>query len=268
MRYTTYSEKEKNIVKNGITAIQKVLMGTDSDAKLSLLFCLDRYLDPYFGYKLPYEKEIYDLLETVIISPNILSVKEDAIDLLTSYGGGPFPVLEKNFDMIEEILKPDVRYAINLHKENQLISALLKKCLDIFDDSQKTYETIPQINNSITGEFPKTAIVIYNIEGTTEFDSYFTNAIDGKWITENGKWKVDINQSNDSCIKGIIYNMETSSSRRLFKKGIFCFSIYLDKEEANLLYQFGPKWGRCISYKLSLKDQKSILGEAETIWVV
>lgn len=93
MRYVTYSENEKDIVEKGLTEIQKILMGTDDEAKARLLFCLDKYLDPYYGYNLPYSNEIFDLLEAVVISPNSIDIREDALNLLISYAGGPFPII-------------------------------------------------------------------------------------------------------------------------------------------------------------------------------
>ena len=62
MRYVSYSKEEMNIVEGGISGIQRVLMGSDSDQKRSLLFCLDRYMDPYYGYQLPFREEIIKLL--------------------------------------------------------------------------------------------------------------------------------------------------------------------------------------------------------------
>ncbi len=115
MRYITYSKNEENIVEKGVTAIQTVLMGTDSDAKASLLFCLDKYLDPYYGYNLPYVNEIYDLLETVVISPNTIDIREDALDLLISYAGGSFPIIEKHYDSLPEEIKADTKYAVNMY---------------------------------------------------------------------------------------------------------------------------------------------------------
>lgn len=125
MSYVSYSEKEQNIVKSGIVPIRNVLMGTDTNAKLSLLLCLDKYLDPYYGYNLPYEQEILDLLEEVIISPNAIEVLEDALNLLISYAGGPFPILEKNLDTLPETIKPNAKYAVNMYEENNIIKSVL-----------------------------------------------------------------------------------------------------------------------------------------------
>ena len=101
-------------------------MGTDDDAKASLLFCLDKYLDPYFGYNRSYTDEIVDLLETVVVSSNSMDIREDALDLLTSYAGRPFPILEKHYDGLPEAIKPNVKYAINLNAKEVYLSYIFE----------------------------------------------------------------------------------------------------------------------------------------------
>jgi len=110
-----YSNKHIEIVKNGIEAISKILNGKDTSEKESLLFCLDRFLDPYYGYNLPHKNEIEELLQNVIINVNPIGVKEDALQLLTDYCWPPFTVLENNLSKIEPELLPNVKYAINMN---------------------------------------------------------------------------------------------------------------------------------------------------------
>lgn len=74
MSYVSYTAKEREIVKSGITAIREILMGEDAERKRSLLLCLDYYLEPDYGYRLSYEDEIYQLLQTILITPNELEV--------------------------------------------------------------------------------------------------------------------------------------------------------------------------------------------------
>lgn len=116
-KFITYSSSEKELVKEGFAAVEKVLTGTDTEAKERLLLCLDYYMDPYFGQKLPYEPDLIHLLETVLISDNIVSVKEDAIQLLCDYTLPPYPVLQSDFERIEDELKPDVRYLISRQED-------------------------------------------------------------------------------------------------------------------------------------------------------
>lgn len=119
-RSVFYDKSHQDIVKNGIEAISDVLNGDNMADKESLLLCLDKYLDPWFGYKLPYESQIFDLIEQVVVNYNTKAVKEDALNLLTSYSYPPFIVLENNLDKIEDSLMPDVLYAINMDKEFEL----------------------------------------------------------------------------------------------------------------------------------------------------
>jgi hypothetical protein len=117
VKAVSYHKSHEEIVEKGVSAIAEVLKGTNDAEKESLLFCLDKYLDPWFGYKLPYANEIFKLLEYVVIDTNTIPVKKDALQLLTDYAWPPFSILEENIDKIEDGLIEDVRYAINMDKE-------------------------------------------------------------------------------------------------------------------------------------------------------
>ena len=112
--FISYNKGHMEIVNKGIDAISEVLYGTDMAEKESLLYCLDRYLDPWFGLKLPFEKELFELFQYVLISPNAMSVKEEALFLLENYSWPPFPILENNLDKIEPELMEGVEYVINM----------------------------------------------------------------------------------------------------------------------------------------------------------
>lgn len=117
VRYVTYTNDDKEIVKKGIPAIWEVLMGEDADKKRSLLFCLDWFMDPYYGQDISaIESDLIGLLQTVIISNNEIDVKEDALQLLQDYTWGPYEILEQNYGYIEDGLKSDVDYVINMHR--------------------------------------------------------------------------------------------------------------------------------------------------------
>ena len=113
----TYNENHIAIVKDGISSIKSVLKGNNFQEKESLLFCLDKYLDPWYGYNLPYANEIFELLEYVVIEPNNKDIKEEALHLLQVYSWPPFKILENNLDKIEQELISDVKYIINMDKE-------------------------------------------------------------------------------------------------------------------------------------------------------
>ena len=109
-RAVTYTEDDRAIVRQGIEAINKVLLGNDADRKRSMLFCLDWFMDPYYGQDISdIKEELIELLQQVIVSPeNETDVKEDALGLLMDYEWGPFPILEEHFDELEEELNQDM----------------------------------------------------------------------------------------------------------------------------------------------------------------
>ena len=115
MRSVSYSSEHIEIVNSGIEAISAVLNGNDIIQKEGLLLCLDRFLDPYFGYDLPFKDEIKILLQNVIVSENPIEVKEDALQLLSDYEWPPFTILENNLSKIEKELLPNVEYVINMN---------------------------------------------------------------------------------------------------------------------------------------------------------
>lgn len=97
----TYNESHKNIVCGGIDKIRAVFAQGDNGEILSLLLCLDFYLDPYYGHKLPYENEVFDLLQETAVKSSDYDVTEDCLNLLSSYSYPPFTVIEKNIDSIK-----------------------------------------------------------------------------------------------------------------------------------------------------------------------
>lgn len=81
-----YGTEEKELVKQGIEAIRKVLCGKDSNAKRRLLFYLDQYLDPYYQNDLTkLYKPLKKLLQELMISDNEADVIEEAQHLLEEY---------------------------------------------------------------------------------------------------------------------------------------------------------------------------------------
>ncbi|WP_052085588.1 hypothetical protein [Clostridium sp. HMP27] len=99
--FVTYTNKHSCIVKGGIEAINKVLNGTGEAEKRSLLFCLDKYLDPYYGYNLPYFDDIIMLLQDHLFLTNIKEVKEDILQLLGDYATKSLDYLATRIDELE-----------------------------------------------------------------------------------------------------------------------------------------------------------------------
>ena len=120
-RHVEYTEKDREIVRKGIAEIAKILMGTDADRKLSMLLCLDWFMDPYYGQDIStFHDDLVDLLQTVIISPNDDDVIEDAIGLLIDYEWPPFPIIEQNKALIPQKFQGDIAYLLNMDSASEM----------------------------------------------------------------------------------------------------------------------------------------------------
>ena len=109
MPYATYSDDEEAIIKQGIAAIRAYFAQADEQGKKNLLFCLDKFLDPWFGYDLPYADDIFRFLEEVVISDaECFDVRKDALDLIRSYGPAP-EMLAEHLERLPASLKFDAK---------------------------------------------------------------------------------------------------------------------------------------------------------------
>ena len=107
-----YDDSHQKIVESGIPEIKKVLFGNDISEIRSVLLCLDYYLDPYYKNTLSYEREIYDLLQELIIYSHDDDVITSCLQLIGDHCRIPLLILEKGFDNIKDKWKPDVRYIL------------------------------------------------------------------------------------------------------------------------------------------------------------
>jgi hypothetical protein len=140
--YVSYTEEERKLVREGgISAIRQVLTGSDTEKKRSLLLCLDWFMDPYYKQDISsFKEDLIQLLETVIVSPNPIEVKDDALQLLSDYCWGPFPTLEQHVDEIEDELKANAEYTINMHREAQIQKFMDEECMRIWGEYRNNHE--------------------------------------------------------------------------------------------------------------------------------
>jgi hypothetical protein len=108
----SYTKKHQDIVKKGVDAIGEILKSANVDEKRSILFCLDKYLDPYFEYNLPYFDEIIVLLEKHLFENHDKEVKGDILQLLTDYSKDSLDYLAERIELIEFELLADAIYAL------------------------------------------------------------------------------------------------------------------------------------------------------------
>ncbi len=107
VRVVTYGKSQLDLINSGLDGVRDVLRSGSEDEKASLLFCLERYFDPYFNSKLPYEDELAVLLQEMLFENNSDSIVEDIADLLLYYSK-PLKILEDNFDSLPEKARQEI----------------------------------------------------------------------------------------------------------------------------------------------------------------
>ncbi|GAA0077019.1 hypothetical protein UT300005_13970 [Clostridium sp. CTA-5] len=127
VEFVTYSKRQSNIIKNGINAIREVLRGTNISEKKSLLLCLDKYIDPYYGYNLPYHDDICVLLQEQLFLNNDEDVKNDILDLL-NYSQKSLDYLADKIELLklEPKLLSKALYALWHTCDNKYLPIFLK----------------------------------------------------------------------------------------------------------------------------------------------
>lgn len=113
-----YNENEKKIAEGGFDGIKKVLCGDDVTKSRRLLFCLDRYLDPIYQIKLDYEKDIFELLQEIVISSDNDEIIDDCLQLLGDYATEPLTILENGIENIKSNMRSQARYVLNMQTES------------------------------------------------------------------------------------------------------------------------------------------------------
>ncbi|RAV21500.1 hypothetical protein [Paenibacillus contaminans] len=109
-----YTKKHEDIVNRGVDAIDEFLKSSNVDEKRSILFCLDKYLDPYFEYDLPYFDKVIVLLEKHLFENHEKEVKEEILKLLAGYSEDSLEYLAERIEFIESELLADAIYALGL----------------------------------------------------------------------------------------------------------------------------------------------------------
>ncbi|WP_072728589.1 hypothetical protein [Paenibacillus sp. NAIST15-1] len=112
--FVSYSQRHNNIVESGSEAIKKYLFESVNDEKRSLLLCLDRYLDPYFGYNLSFFDEIILLLQEQLYQEQDKDIIEDVFQLITDYSKGQLDYLAERIDKLDPHYLADALYAIGI----------------------------------------------------------------------------------------------------------------------------------------------------------
>lgn len=141
--------------------------------------------------------------------------------------------------------------------ENKVVHALLEECIKVFEELRKSF----QADGINYRTFPVVAVVVYKKGKITKFGRcYKKGKTEGVWRIEDGKYTVQ--PLSDMAVHEPISNV-------FFKEGDFDICFDLDKKEAYLSYQFGPRFGRGLSYELVVDDLKENIEckNPKVIWV-
>ncbi|MBQ5312334.1 MAG: hypothetical protein ILP19_09920 [Oscillospiraceae bacterium] len=102
----TYTSEEREIAEGGMDGINKVLFGDDKNRIRSLLFCLELYIDPYYGHPLPYYDELDESLQRLLIQTQDDDIIDDICDLLIYQSS--CSIVKAGFDRIKKEKQQDV----------------------------------------------------------------------------------------------------------------------------------------------------------------
>lgn len=90
-----YGENEMRLVESGVAAVAAVFRHGSEREKASVLLCMERYLDPYYGYALPHTDALFTLLEHEFFADHSDDFKDDILMYLSSYCSRPLTVLQQ-----------------------------------------------------------------------------------------------------------------------------------------------------------------------------
>ena len=82
LQVISYDESHMQIVESGFDNLKFHFERSSDKEKASLLFCLERYVDPYYQSQIDYEPKLYSWLQDVIEGIEEVTVKESALDVL------------------------------------------------------------------------------------------------------------------------------------------------------------------------------------------
>lgn len=267
--YVTYSDREENIVESGFPAVSEILRNGSCEEQRRLLFCLDKYLDPYFHLKLNYKDLLTDALQTLCVTSDNTDVIEDALQLLSDYLWGPFPILEEHLQSVPESVRGYASYVANMYKMLQLEQQMLDECRKIYEESRAglsadLYEGFPNemyvlhCNANVSDEQLGDLSVCSNPDNCEEMFHY-----------AEGRYR-PVGVSARDCIE--FQKPRQGANGYYFPKAQFFFRISLEEGSVFLVYYFGPRWGRGQRYSiLAANGEESgryTLSNPQPVWVV
>ncbi|WP_411346561.1 hypothetical protein ACE3MZ_11475 [Paenibacillus sp. WLX1005] len=126
VKYITYDQRHMDIIQAGIEPIQVFLQTESQQEKDNLLFCMDRFLDPWFGYQLPHLEQIFVLLQQHLFTEETVEINNVILELLTQYGRQTLDVIADQIEQLEPELLADAVYALGMTYNRKYIAIVEK----------------------------------------------------------------------------------------------------------------------------------------------
>ena len=102
----SYGDAEMQLIESGLNAVIHVFRCGNDEKKERLLFCMERYLDPYYGYTLPHTDALFTLLGHEFFAEHNDSLKDEMLTYLECYCDRTLPILRARRDEAAEKWQP------------------------------------------------------------------------------------------------------------------------------------------------------------------
>ncbi len=142
----------------------------------------------------------------------------------------------------------------------KITELVLNECIRIFKENRTSNV------DSNMGEFPKSAIVVFNTAGTEDGTGYDNiDTIEEVWEIVDDKYTV-----KETCGSGIPC-LRSPISGAFYPMGEFYFNVNMIEKEVYLCYILGPRYGRGFKYQLQTDEEKGknrALTNPRLLWVM
>ena len=148
---------------------------------------------------------------------------------------------------------------INQHRIYGIEELVNEECKRIFEECKRTFE---EEMSDAYSSFPDKAILFHSQDIKENTEHYPEKYCDGLFCLQNGQIQ------EIGIPAGGLPKLRFPLSGSCFQQAEFYYSIDLTNLKVLLIYEFGPRWSRCLEYQLIDEgDDTYRLGEAEVKWV-
>ena len=156
IRYTSYTSRHSDVIEQGAESIHAFLLEESTQEKLNILLCMDKYLDPWFGYDPPHFDATIIILEQHLFLQENDEVKEDIINLLCMYSLDTLDYLADHIDELDSPHLAEAVYALGMTSNPKYIPIVSRYTLyDHPAVQQSATEALQLLHQAKDGSNPK-----------------------------------------------------------------------------------------------------------------